>query len=84
MVVCYAISFLPLRLPRIFSGFLFLPQKPHTLAFWVTGPCICTALHSLLSSFLVNFISPSEKPFRDGTIHFRFAETRGPTYNVAR
>lgn len=49
MVVCYAISFLPVRLSRIFSGLLFLPQKPHTLPFGVTFPYTCTALHSLPS-----------------------------------
>lgn len=59
-----------LRFPLVYY---FLQQGP-TLPFGVDFSYVCTALQSLLSSFLVIFILPPRQPFGDGTIHFHFAE----------
>lgn len=64
----------PLVSPKDSVWFPVFCLRSPTLPFWVNFSHVCTALHSLLSSFPVIFILPSQRPFGDGTIHFHPSE----------
>lgn len=72
--VCFCYFLSVLVSPKGSVWFAVFCSRSSALPFWVNFSYVCIALHSLLSSFPVIFILPSQWPFGDGTIHFHSSE----------